>query len=145
VSLWRVDIEGVSTRYVDADTAGQAMDEVTEQLMAAIDIRATPAGSALQRGFDQTGPAQRRRLLDDLDTLTSPRSIRSARAARRRLARQIRFDIQRRAWVMSQLELAQPIDPESADQLLRSVELRLRGATTELPVETEALDRAMEA
>lgn len=145
MSLWRVEVEGVSTRYVDAESAAHAVATVRELILAAIDIQATRAGTSLQRGYDQAGPAQRRRLLDDLDTLASQRTTRSARSARRRLARQVRFDLQRREWVMNQLEGSPPVAPDVADTLVRRVEMRRFGAQP--PVDVDGVDegRALEA
>src|SRR4051812_22039446 len=92
MALWRVDVAGVSHRFVDAENREDAVASVISAILDTLDVRATPARSAVARLYESSGPIQQRRLIDAMDGLTPPGGLRSARLARRRLARQLRYD-----------------------------------------------------
>jgi hypothetical protein len=109
----------VSHRFVYAPSRGDAEREVMNSIMAALDIRATPAGAALTSAFEKSGPIRQKGLLARLDGLRNPRERESARSARRRLARLIRYDLQERAWLLAQAKASPPISPAALEQLIR--------------------------
>jgi hypothetical protein len=140
MTLWRVDVAGISHRYVQAETRAEAVDSVASALVAALDLRVQPADRILANFFEASGPQQKKRLLAVLDGLTPPAGRREARLARRRLARLVRYDAEVRAWVKDTLARLPPVDPEQLAELLGGVELqhiqsvkaRLRGLQAEI-------------
>lgn len=122
MALWRVSVGDVSHRLVEAGTADEARRIVTQAVVDALDVRAEVVPGSIQRMYAGLGPRQALNFLAATDGLTNPRSTRSARSARRRLAREVRFDMQVRT--AAQERSLPPADPGRLDALLRSSELR---------------------
>lgn len=128
--LWRVDINQIAHRFVEADTAESAQADVTESLVSAMDLKVAPAETTLAHAYAGAGPIQRKRMLAALDGLVHPhRSARDMRADRRRLARRVLADMEQRAWAKRQVAGSPPLaDPEAVARLLQSVEVsRMEG------------------
>jgi hypothetical protein len=117
--FWRVDVGGVTHRYVSAETRREAEEAVVTSRIASLDVRASPAGVALTRAYESSGPVRRKGMLARLDGLTNPRERASSKSARRRLARLIRFEMQERAWVEEQHWASPPLSPGVIDDLVR--------------------------
>lgn len=123
MSLWRVDVAGVSHRFVEASTAEEATSLVKTALVASLDVRASPAPAVIARMYDDAGLVGRKRVIAALDGLTPPSGIRDAKNARRRLARQIRYDRALRDWVKAKTSTAPRVaDPELLARLLTRTE-----------------------
>lgn len=119
MSLWRVEVAGVSHRFVEADTQDQAISSVQEAIVETLDLQAVRAPQAIAHVYDTLSRSQRKRMLGALDGLTAPKGVRDAKRARRRLARQIKYDLAYREWVAGKLATAPPIpDPELIRRLL---------------------------
>lgn len=140
MTLWRVDVAGVSHRYVDAESKEQAVDVVKRSLLDAIDATATAAPPTIAKIYEGLPPRRRLSHLAALDGLTDPKGLRDAANARRRLARLIKFEREMREWAARQLaDAPRPVDPERVARLLKQVELsrleavraRLEGPTSE--------------
>ena len=124
MALWRVDVAGLSHRFVEADSAVEAERTVAEAILRGMDIRATKPNTALTSTYETAGPIQRARLLAAMDGLTKPSSRSSVANARRRLERLIRWEEERQAWVDARLASAPPApDPHVIDELLAAQEL----------------------
>lgn len=117
VTLWRVDICGVSHRYVEVESNQEARQAVVEAPIASFDLRASEAAPWIARAYDKAGPIQRKNMLAQIDGLTNPRERRSARNARRQLERMDERAEAEREWVTSATRKAPPVSPEVADQL----------------------------
>jgi hypothetical protein len=122
--LWRVDVGGVSHRYVDAPTRADAVREVEVSLLRAIGVHASPAHHQLARIYEGLGPIQRKNMLAKIDGLTNPRERNSARSAQRQLERLIARNQEEEQWARSALAGAPPISPATADELARLAEVR---------------------
>jgi hypothetical protein len=121
--LWRVEVAGVSHRYVEADTVDQAVATVRAAIVESFDLQARPASSPIAQVYDELTRSQKKKVLTALDGLISPDGLSDAKRARRRLARQIKYDSMTRAWVKSKLATAPPIpDPEVIRRLFIQVE-----------------------
>lgn len=72
MTLWRVDVCGVSHRFVEAETKAQAMAAVEAVIVRSLDLRAEVAASGLRKYFEHLGPIQRRNLLAALADLRAP-------------------------------------------------------------------------
>lgn len=122
--LWRVDVLGISHRFVDAETQGEAETFVRDQILGALDLQAQAADSHLTATYDQSGPIQRKRLLAAMDGLTSPRTRRDIGQARRQLNRIIRLDDEARQWADShEPPTPPPVDPLMIDRLIKHAEV----------------------
>lgn len=117
--LWRVDVGGVSHRFVEAATKKAAVEQVERALLDAMDIRATAADPHVTATYHQLGPIQRKNMLVRLDGLTNPQERQQSKAAQRRLARLLELEKQEAAWVASALAGAPPVSPAAADELAR--------------------------
>lgn len=124
MTLWRVDVCGVSHRFVEAGTKAEAEAQVVRALVEALDVRASDAGADLTRAYERAGPLQRKNMLARLDGLTNPRERQSSRSAKRRLERMAERDADERAWVEGQVEQAPPMSPEAVDQIVRLLEVQ---------------------
>ncbi|HWV76755.1 MAG TPA: hypothetical protein VN027_05520 [Isoptericola sp.] len=124
MTLWRVDVCGVSHRFVEADTKAEAEDAVRQALLDAMDVRATDAGASLTRAYEGAGPHQRKKLLAKLDGLTNPRERQSSRSARRRLEREIKREEAEAEWMAGALRGAPPVSQDVIDLLVRQGEVR---------------------
>jgi hypothetical protein len=125
MALWRVDIGDVSHRYVDAETKTEALSLVIAPLIAGLDLRASPATRTLASMYDQAGPNKRKQIIASMDGLTNPRARQQARAARRRLARLIKYDLKLREWLRQEYAKAPPIPPpDNLDAVVRAAEIR---------------------
>jgi hypothetical protein len=122
MNLWRVDVGGVSHRFVEAESRAQAKQLVTASLLEGLDVVATPAHRVITQTYDAMGPRQRKRMLAALDGLASPRAERQGKAARRALARLVKFDLELRASAKAGNARQRPADPEVIAALLRHVE-----------------------
>jgi hypothetical protein len=119
MGLWRVEVAGVSHRFVEAEDRERAMAVVAEAILEACDLRVTSAAPVVSQLYEGLGPLQRKRMLAALDGLTSPRGLQDAKRARRRLARQVRYDMATREWARLKVAMAPPIpDPEHMRKLL---------------------------
>jgi hypothetical protein len=123
MTLWRVDVCGVSHRFVDAESKDQAEALVVHALVEAMDVRATRAEPSLARAFEFAGPIRRRTILAYVDGLTNPQERRTAKAARRRLARLIKYELQERDWIREQARQTPPLSPDAVDALVRLQEV----------------------
>ncbi|MBF0686718.1 MAG: hypothetical protein IR158_02975 [Cellulomonas sp.] len=74
MAVWRVDVCGLSQRYVEAETRAEVEDLVRHALLEALDVRAVPAPREIERVYMKAGPLQRKKLLARLDRLTNPAS-----------------------------------------------------------------------
>jgi hypothetical protein len=124
MTLWRVDVCGVSHRFVEAETKADAEAQVVLALVEALDVRASDAGADLTRAYERAGPLQRKNMLARLDGLTNPRERLSSRTAKRRLERMVARDAEERAWIEGQVAQAPPMSPEAVDQVVRLLEIR---------------------
>lgn len=123
MTLWRVDVAGVSHRFVEAETAAGARAHVIEAVLASLDVRASPAPKDIARMYEASGPVQRTNVIAALDGLTPPSGMREAKRARQRLARQIRYDRALREWVKDKTATAPRVaDPELLSRLLMRTE-----------------------
>lgn len=122
--LWRVDVAGVSHRFVEAESKQGAIEAVRESIVEAIDIRAEKADPVLRRLYAGLTSHRRRNIVAALDGLATPAAVRHARSARRRLAREVRFDMSIRDWVeRASSSFRRPVDPEGLSVLLRHFEM----------------------
>lgn len=92
MGLWRVDVAGVSTRLVEAESKKAAREAVRDAIIDALDIQASLAPQRIAAFYGSLGPLQKKSFLAATDGLSSPTSRRSASAARRRLERLIAYD-----------------------------------------------------
>lgn len=97
--LWRVEVAGVSHRFVEASSEEDAVAVVTQAIVEALDVAATPASPTLASIYEAAGPIKKRNLLAAMDGLTSPRSLDDSRRARRQLKRLITFEETSAAWI----------------------------------------------
>lgn len=122
--LWRVDVGGVSHRFVEAGTTQEAIDLVAASLIASFDLRVTRANATLTKVHSDAGPLKKKSLLASLDGLIDPTAHQDARLARRRLARLIRQDCSARAWLRDQAAKLPPLaSPGRIEELVRSAEV----------------------
>ncbi len=134
MALWRVDVCGVSHRFVEAATRSEAEDAVRQALVDAMDIRASDAGARLTRAYDGAGPVQRKGLLMRLDGVTNPKERQSSKSAHRRLEREVARQQAEREWVAGHLGSAPPVSPEQIDHLVRVLAMRrIEDAHMKLP------------
>lgn len=124
MALWRVDVCGVSHRFVEAETKAGAEEQVVRALVKAMDVRASDAGPDLTRAYERAGPLQRKNMLARLDGLTNPQERRSSRLAKRRLERMAERDAEERAWIEGQVQQAPPMSPEAVEEIVRLLEVR---------------------
>jgi hypothetical protein len=117
--LWRVDVGDTSTRYVEADTADDACEQVAQALLACITVTATPAHTTLQEAFDAAGPIKRRNLLASLDSLIHPNHARRSRVAAAKLKRIIAAEENLKKWLSR--DASQPSPPVDVDRLGRII------------------------
>jgi hypothetical protein len=123
MTLWRVEVAGVSHRFVDADSKEDAVEMVTRSVLEALDLRVAPAAPVVRQLYAELAPKQRKQMIAALDGLTSVAGRDDARRARRRLARQVKYDFATREWLRKQVAKAPPIpDPELMRRLLISSE-----------------------
>lgn len=61
--LWRVDVSGVSHRFVEVETKEEAVAEVEQSLIRAMNVHAPPAHCRLAAIYEALGPIQRRNVL----------------------------------------------------------------------------------
>lgn len=119
MALWRVDVNGLSHRYVEAESRDDAVELVRAAVLREIDLRASAAPSELARRFDAASPLQGKRLLAAMDGLTSPVSKRSSAGARRALERLAKHQDELNEWVKSASASAPPASPEIVDRLVK--------------------------
>lgn len=124
MALWRVDVCGVSHRFVEAESRAEAEEAVRRALLEAMDIRASDAGRYLGRAFEDAGPLQRKRMLARLDGLTNPRERRSSTSAQRRLERDAARARAEDEWASQSLGSAPPVSPETLDSIVRLMEVQ---------------------
>jgi hypothetical protein len=124
MTLWRVDVCGISHRYVAAESKEDAADQVRDALIAAIDLHADKADASISRAFSKAGPVQKRGMLARLDGLTNPRERRSAKGTKRRLERALERAEAEQAWIEDALGSAPPLSPEVVDRLVTLLEVR---------------------
>lgn len=125
MGLWRVEVAGVSHRYVEAESAEDAEVQVADSIMKALSLHATVANRALSDRFASAGPLTRKRLLASMDGLISPRSRQDVRRELRRLQRLIQFDQDAAAWATARTANA-PMpgpDPRIIERLVKSSEV----------------------
>lgn len=122
--LWRVDVLGVSHRYVEAETQSEAEELVRDQILAAIDVRAHEADGHLAAMYEQSGPRQRKRLLVAMDGLRSPRTAMDIGHVRRQLNRIIQMDEEAHRWAKRHIASSPPPpDPLVIDRLIKHAEV----------------------
>ena len=124
MTLWRVDVSGVSHRFVEAESKTEAVDAVKQALVDAMDIRATDAGAALNRAYESAGPLQRKNLLARLDGLTNPQERQSSRSARRRLEREVARADAEAELRAEHVRKAPPMAPGAVDSIVRLLEVK---------------------
>lgn len=122
--LWRVDVSGVSHRYVEAETKDEAVFQVEQALIRAMNIRATPAHPNLKETYVALGPLQRKNLLASIEGLTNPQERQRSKAAKRRLERLVKREQEEAEWKRSARAKVPPMSPELADEIARMLELR---------------------
>jgi hypothetical protein len=120
--LWRVDVSGVSHRFVEAASREEAAQAVRDAVIKELDIRAEPASGTLRQVYRGLPQQRRRRLIEAMDGLAPPRTFRTAKSARRRLAREWRQHLAEKAWIAANMGPARPAAPEHVDMLLRQME-----------------------
>lgn len=124
MSLWRVDIAGVSHRYVAAPSPEEAVDQVTDAIARGLDIRSSPAERVFAEAHAAAGPLVRKRILAALDGLNSPRSRSEIGQARAQLSRLLRWKEEAKAWARDRAsESPGPPDPLELDRLVKLTEL----------------------
>src|SRR4051794_38876751 len=115
--LWRVDIENVSYRYVEAVSKKDAIDAVVKSFTASLSFSAESANDLLNAAFEKGGPNQRKALLLALDGLHGP--SRKTRDLERQITR-LQGELERQqAWVRDTVGRAPPADPERIEQIAR--------------------------
>lgn len=65
--LWRVDVLGISHRFVEAESQVEAESIVRDQILHALDIEASLADPTLSSMFKASGPIQKKRLIAAMD------------------------------------------------------------------------------
>lgn len=124
MALYRVQVAGVSQRYVDAQSPAEAVELVSEAVLRSLHVTAYPAAKVLADDYEASGPIRRKRLLAALDGLDSPVARRSARGDIHRLYTLLAYDAEVRAWVTQQVAHAPPVpNPDVLERLLLSTEL----------------------
>lgn len=121
MSLWRVEVAGVSHRFVDAASAEDAVAAVTQSILEALDLTAAPASAILADVYEAAGPIKKRNLLAAMDGLTSPRSLDDSRRARRQLKRLITFEESSAAWIRNHPN--PPLPPVDVLEIHRMVKM----------------------
>lgn len=120
--LWRVDVAGVSVRFVDAPSKTAACRLVERDLIASLGVTASRAGSHLEDTYAAAGPIQRKRLLAAMDGLTSPATRRSNRLQLDKLQRWLERE---EAWIEATVAKAPPpADPEAVARIIVNAEIR---------------------
>ncbi|MFC7359636.1 hypothetical protein [Nocardioides astragali] len=84
--LWRVEVAGVSHRYVEADTVDDAVATVREAVLDSFDLQGRPAPPAVAQIYGELTRSQKKKVLTALDGLINPDGLIDAKRARRRLA-----------------------------------------------------------
>lgn len=124
MTLWRVDVAGVSHRYVPAESADAAVASVEQDIVRALDLRATPAPDYLDEAYDGAGPLQRKKMIAAMDGLSSPRTAWNAGMARRQLNRIVRMDEQAKEWSKGHLRRTPPVDVIKLDLIVKGIEVQ---------------------
>lgn len=123
MTLWRVQVGGISHRYVNAEDADQATELVRQAIMDSLDLTATKADPIFASTYETSGPVRRKRILAALDGLTSPRSRQDVGIAKRQLARLMRWSDETALWVQDQIsDSPPPPDPKTIDQMVTRAE-----------------------
>lgn len=122
--LWRVDVLGISHRFIQAESQKEAETVVRDQILAALDVEASRADPTLSTMYAKAGPIQRKRLIAAMDGLRSPSHLKTARQARRHLNRIVRDDEAAQAWARQHLDSSPPVDPVHLDELIKHSEVR---------------------
>lgn len=123
MGLWRVDVAGVSHRIVEADSKDEAVAAVGAAVLDALNLRAAAVDAGMQHYYAGLSSSRKRTFIASVDGLASPRIRSSRRAARRRLASWVKYDIQEREWIASAMPTGRPADPEAVARFIRSVEI----------------------
>lgn len=121
--LWRVDVAGVSHRIVEAESKDEAVVAVGAAILDALNLKAAAVDASTERYYAGLSRNRKRTFIASVDGLASPRVRSSRRAARRRLAAWIKYDIQEREWLAAATSAKRPVDPEAAARFIRSVEI----------------------
>jgi hypothetical protein len=126
MALWRVEVGGVSHRYVDAATMGEALDIVREDILKGLRLHVSPARDDLAKQYEALGPVKKKHLLASLDGLISPASRREVGNVRSQLRRLENWRAEADEWVRRKVEEAPrlpPPDPLVLDSLVKYVEI----------------------
>jgi hypothetical protein len=123
MTLWRVDVCGVSHRFVEADSSEEAKALVREAFIAALALTAAPANATISKAYESATSVQKRNLLARIDGLVNPRERASAKSAIERLERLIEFSEREQEWIKTQVEGAPPMSPETAAKIARLMEI----------------------
>lgn len=99
------------------------MAAVASELLDAINLRAAQVDAATQHLYEGLSANKKRTFIASMDGLASPRIRGSRRAARRRLAAMVKYDIREREWIASGLTSGRPVDPEGVARFIRSLEI----------------------
>lgn len=119
MTVWRVEVCGLSHRYFEAESRDDAEEQVRRARLAGLDVRAAPAPREIERAYVTAGPLQRKKLLARLDGLTNPRERQGSRSALRRLERQVERARWEQEWVEGRVRSAAPVSPDVIDHLMR--------------------------
>lgn len=117
--LWKVEIAGVSCRYVEAKVHSQAIARVRDSIIKTLELKASRADSQLEQAYTGANESQRARLIASLDCMAPTKPHASLRKQVERLQAQLD---EREAWMTRTQAHTPPASPERMRRVARIVQ-----------------------